>query len=117
MLGLPQERDEVLMFTTINKDIIMVRKHRILLNNTIEFNILVDGERKSRRWKKGKTLRAAVRSRTVERTVDGEVRGFEVADIAVFSKGKLAVVLPEVPCGFFSFLDEIDAGSEVVGDC
>ena len=108
-MGLPQERDEVLMFTGINSEgDIVARKHLIRLNNTIEFNVLVNGERKNRRWKKGKTLNAAVRSRTVEREVEGETMGFEVADVVVFDKGKPAVVLPGIPCDFFSFLDEAE---------
>jgi hypothetical protein len=86
----------------------MARKHLIRLNNTIEFNVLVNGERKDKKWRKGKTLSAAVRSRTVEREIDGEVQGLEVADVVVFDKDKPAVVLPGIPCEFFSFLDEAE---------
>jgi len=87
----------------------MARKHLIQLNKTIEFNVLVNGEPRTRSWKKGRVLEAAVRSRSVEKASGEEVDWVEVADVVVFDKDKPIIVLPEIPCEFFRFLDEAEA--------
>ena len=78
-----------------------MRKHYVKLNKPIQFDVLVNGERKVREWEEGKPLHAAVRSRSEERMVDGQKCGVEVADLVVFNV-KPTMVMPSIPCDFFT---------------
>lgn len=84
------------------------RKHRVRLNNTIKFDVLINGERKAKQWHKGKVFTAAIRSRSEEKTIDGEKCGVEVADVVIFKGTSPAVVLSSLPCEFFSFIEDDD---------
>lgn len=95
----------------------MAKKHLIQLNKAIEFNVLVNGEPRTKTWNKGRVLEAAVRSRSVERfrADENEAEWVEIADVVVFDNDRPVIVLPSIPCEYFSFLDGAEDESKLDG--